>query len=231
LVLLALASPLDALSEALVSAHMVQHLVLVACAAPLLAWGRPSVVALHGLPGRVRAAARRLAGQTAVRWVLRGVRAPLGALLAHTVALWFWHIPGFYEAALRVPALHWLQHLTFLGTALVYWGAVWHGRRNGGVVLLLLFAGATQGVLLGALLTLAPAPWYQLPDAAAGGFGLDPLDDQRLAGLLMWVPGAAVYLGAALFVGASWLARAEGAVRRGEGSRRVRQQRQWAGGP
>lgn len=219
-VLLAIASPIDALSGALASAHMVQHLLLVACAAPVLAWSRPFLVALHGLPVPLRDATQRLAGIRAVRRTLRALRSPLGALLAHTAALWVWHVPGLYEAALAHPVVHWVEHLSFLGTALLYWGAVWHGAREGGTVLLLLFAGATQGVLLGALLTVAPTAWYRLPNPAAYGFSISPLDDQRLAGLLMWVPGAAVYLGVALFVGASWMDRAQRAVLRRERWRR-----------
>jgi putative membrane protein len=142
----------------------------------------------------------------------------------HTTVLWAWHIPALFESAMRNEALHALQHASFLAAALVYWSSLLRRphRRGGmagagrGAAVLSLFATGMQTGVLGALLTLGSVPWYPAYGDAAAQWGLTPLEDQQLAGLLMWVPGGLVYTAAALALLASWLRDAEAGTRRWE---------------
>jgi putative membrane protein len=199
----ALLSPLDALSRSLASAHMVQHLLLMLVAAPLLALSAPSGTLLRGTPRPVRRAltrARRGTGVTPAR--LRVLHHPVTAWLLHVGVLWLWHAASVYEAALRVHGVHALQHGTFLLTGVLFWTTVAGGRVRhrvpAGLGILLVFTMALQSVLLSVLLTFARTPWYAGYRATTAAWGLEPLADQQLAGVIMWVPAGFVYLGAAL---------------------------------
>ena len=197
----ALVSPLDPLGAALFSAHMVQHLILILVAAPLLVLAEPLGPALRALPpGR-----RRVAGS----WWAVLARSPLTALpvawILHAAAVWGWHLPRPYGAALGHTFVHALEHAAFLGTALLFWWACLHprgGRLGYGMSVLALFAMATQGGVFGALITFADTPWYPGHAPGTAAWGLSPLADQQLAGLIMWIPAGFVYLlaTAALFV-------------------------------
>lgn len=247
----ALVSPLDALGHALFSAHMVQHLLLILVAAPLLVLARPLPALLWAAKGR-GALGGLAAG--AARLVLAAARSRLFAPAAwalHAAALWAWHTPLLYDAAVASPAVHAAEHLAFFGTALLFWWAVLGptgaGRIDPGAGVLYVFTMAVQGSVLAALLTFAPASWYSAHGAGAtiwrlahpagaGSEGLfvcgpvEPaalaaalLEEQQLAGLLMWVPSGAVYTLAALWLLARWLGEAERrAVRRGGELREAR---------
>jgi len=197
---LALASPLDAFAGVLFSLHMVQHLVLIAVAAPLLVFGRPLRIAFLAIPRRLRGVVTRVTTRGRARGVLVRIVDPRLALVVHVLVLTMWHWPPIYASALRRPELHALEHAAFLGASVLLWESIRRPRFHPGLRLFVLFAAATQGVLLGAAITLAPAPWYPLHAAGARAWGLSPLDDQRLAGLVMWVPGGVSYLLAALWV-------------------------------
>ncbi|HEX6042812.1 cytochrome c oxidase assembly protein, partial [Longimicrobium sp.] len=204
----AMATPLHAMGEALFSAHMVQHELLMALAAPLLVLGRPVVPLLWALPLSWRRRMGRWAKAAPVRsgWGL--LTAPLAAWLLNALALWAWHLPGLYQAALRSEGLHALQHASFLGTGLLFWWTVVHGRegRMGyGASVFYLFATAMHSGGLGALLTFGARPWYPAYAGAAATWGLTPLEDQQLAGLIMWLPGGLSYLVAALVLIAAWM--------------------------
>jgi putative membrane protein len=203
--LVALVSPLDALSAALFSAHMVQHQLLILVAAPLLVLAAPLVPLLWALPPRWRRAlgrAWRWRPWVAVAW--RAATAPLIAVALHVGTVSAWHVPRAYEAALGSEVLHVAEHVTFFTTALLFWWSLIHAGRGGAghaMAFIALF-GATLGLTaLGALITLAPAAWYPAHAAGAAAWGLTALEDQQLAGLIMRV-GGLVYVGAAgaLFV-------------------------------
>ncbi|HVX40632.1 MAG TPA: cytochrome c oxidase assembly protein [Gemmatimonadaceae bacterium] len=210
LVLLALVSPLDGFADALFSAHMAQHLVLILVVAPLYVLGEPVIPVLRGLPRRARTAAVRA-------WhAVPGARAAWHVLLApgvvftvHMAAIWFWHFPGPYQAALGNDAVHALEHLSFLGTAVLFWWLVMQptGRRRLGYGQGLFFVGATliQGGALGALLMWSSTPWYPAHAASTLAMGVSPLADQQLAGLLMWIPPGFLYIGAACGLFLAWL--------------------------
>ena len=129
------------------------------------------------------------------------------------------HAPRLYDAALRSEALHALQHGTFLGTALLFWWALIHGhaaRRRYGLAVLYLFTTALHTTALGALLSLASGPLYPAYGSTQA-WGLSPLQDQQLAGLIMWVPGGLAYLIAALILMLAWLKESDRGLRRIEG--------------
>jgi putative membrane protein len=193
---IALFSPLDAMSEQLFSAHMVQHLLLVIVAAPLLVLGEPQYVMLWVLHVDARrSVARWWRRAFALRAIWSAVSRPAIAWLLHVGALWAWHMPRLYDAALHDERIHIVEHLTFLLTALLFWWvALDRHRLRVGVATFYLFAAGLQGTLLGALLTIARHPWYVAHYTTTQSWGLTPMEDQQLAGLIMWIPAGLVYL-------------------------------------
>ena len=192
----ALLSPLEAVGETLFSAHMAQHLLLTVVAAPLLVVARPVATWLAALPtGSRRTAAR---ARSAISFVPRVLRRPLVAFGVVTVATWSWHAPTLYEAALVNEPVHALEHGSFLVASMLAWSvALRRGRRdvsNAFGRALFLVAFALQGALLGALLVFASTPLYSVHRGGPALWGLTALQDQQLAGALMWIPPAAVYL-------------------------------------
>jgi putative membrane protein len=213
----ALISPLDALGGVLFSGHMAQHEVLMLLAAPLLVLASPLVVFLWALPLDWR---RRVGGwshEHAVRRAWQALTDPVAAWLLHAFALWAWHIPVLFQATLTSNPVHVLQHLSFFGTAVLFWWSVIHGyqgRPGYGMAVLYVFTTAVHNSMLGALLTFAPTVWYPAYAGTTEAWHLTPLEDQQLGGLIMWVPGGIVYLVAGLVLFAAWLAAAERSPRR-----------------
>jgi putative membrane protein len=199
--LLALNGPLHDLSDAsLFSAHMVQHLLLTLVVPPLLLVGVPAPM--------VDAALGRL------RWV--GATAhlltrPLAALALYTVALVVWHLPRPYGAALEHHGLHVAEHLTLMATATLAWWPVLGRSRVApalpyGAQILYLFAFGIPMTVVGAMVTGAEAVLYPFYAAAPRVANLEPLADQRLGGLLMWVPAGLIPLAAFTAVFFRWAA-------------------------
>jgi putative membrane protein len=206
---LALLSPLHALSEVLFSAHMAQHTLLIAVAAPLIVLGRPLLVSLWMLP---RARRRTLAHHEITRAVARGSRLGVGpGFVLHAVTVWIWHAPTLYQASLANGWMHALQHTSFLVTAILFWGALLDPRRRHsyGTGVLYLFVTAAHTGVLGALMTVAPAGWYPRYAATTEAWGFSLLADQQLAGLIMWMPAGLLYTAAALLMLAAWLRESE----------------------
>ena len=209
----ALVSPLDAAAGSLAAAHMVQHVMLVLVAAPALAFARPGAQLWYGVPRPVRRAlARARAGTGLGTSITRRAWRPVIAWLVYVLVLWLWHARVLYEAALRNDVVHAAEHATMLGSALLLWGVIAgaHGARriDRGQALLLVFAAGLQGVLLSALLTFAGTAWYAYGDGPAL-WGLTPLADQQLAGVLLWGTGVVVHLSAVLLLLAAWLRESE----------------------
>lgn len=200
--------PVDRWSDVLFSVHMVQHELIMLVAAPLVVLGRPAAVGLWSLgPSRrlrVAAALRRPAAQR----LWRALTGRLTVWLVYAGVLWAWHVPALFEAALRSEAIHLVQHLSFFAAAVLFWHVLVQGRygRLGyGVAVLFLFATALQGGALGALLTVSPGAWYETHAARTAALGSDPLGDQQLAGVLMWIPSGFLLLAVALALFAAWL--------------------------
>lgn len=200
--LLALVSPLDPLGGRLFSAHMVQHELLMVVAAPLLVMGRPLAAWTWAFEPPVRSALGRAAQTAPVQGVWAFLTDPMVAWGLHGIALWAWHVPSLFTAALENEGIHILQHTSFLVSALFFWWAVFgHDPRRTqatGQAVALLFTTMLHTAALGALLSLAPTPWYAPYIATSNALGIDPVDDQQLGGLVMWVPAGLAYVVAAL---------------------------------
>ncbi len=208
----ALLSPLDALAGALASAHMVQHVLLVLVAAPLLALSAPVATLLRGSPAFVRqvsVAWRRRLGIT--RRNTGTLRHPVAVWLLHVGALWFWHAAVPYGAAVEHHLVHVAEHASFLVTGVFFWRVVIgaRGSVSNGLGILLVFTMAMQSVILSALLTFASGPWYSAYESTTELWRLERLADQQLAGLIMWIPAGLVYLGAALALLVGWIQATE----------------------
>ena len=197
--LLALVSPLDELGdEYLFSAHMVQHLLLLYVTAPCWLLGTPEWLPSLVVPTRWLSAARRIAGSGGTLIVFAGV------LLA-------WHLPAAYGFAQEHEAAHIVEHLMYMGAGLIGWWPIAGpadsvlGRPSAPARMLYLFAMALPCSFLGAMLTFAQTPLYGYYVAAPHVFGLSVLEDQRLGGLLMWVPTHMLLLVCLTIIGGQWL--------------------------
>jgi putative membrane protein len=196
---IAIGSPLSAFDDASLTAHMVQHLLLMAVAPPLLLLGTPSIPLLRGLPQWiVKGAVGPFLRWNPVKWLGRFLTHPAVCWVAATVALIGWHIPAAFELALRSEAWHEVEHICFLSTSLLFWwpvalpfpsGALW-SRWS---IPVYLFLATLPGGALGAFLTFCDRVLYPSYAAAPRLFGISPLEDQIIAGALMWVFGTFVY--------------------------------------
>jgi putative membrane protein len=214
---LALLSPLDRLSDSLFSAHMTQHQILMSVAAPLLVLGRPLHVYLWGLPAETRARVTVWTRVREARTAIRTATHPLLVLFVQAVVMWVLHLPYLFELALRNEIFHAVQHLLFFSTSVLFFWAVVHGRygRSGyGVSVFFVFAAAMHTSVLGALFTLGKVIAYPIHAGRTELLQLEPLEDQQLAGLIMWIPGgmALVVVGLSLF--AAWIGEAERRIAR-----------------
>lgn len=209
---IALLSPVAWLSTVLFSVHMTQHEILMLVSAPLLVFGHPLLAMLWALPPRTRESLGALSQLPAIARSWRGLTGPLTVFVLHAVALWIWHVPRLYEAALRSDALHALEHVSFLVTAALFWWAMIHGRygRLGyGVAVVYIFLTAVHSSVLGALMAVAPEVWYPGYARAGAAWGVDPLADQQLAGLLMWIPSGVIFIVFGLGLFAAWLGESD----------------------
>jgi len=205
---IALVSPVDPLGVQLFSAHMVQHELMMIVAAPLMVKSRPFGVWMWALPEHWRSRV-----VTAVRWPAIAIpwnvlTNALVAWIVHALALWAWHIPAFFNQAVTDNTIHTWQHASFLVSALFFWWTVFRDgatRAGCGTAILYLFTTMLHTSALGALLTFSATPWYSAYLSSRTALGWDPLVDQQLGGLIMWIPGGLVYLGTALALVASWL--------------------------
>ena len=182
LALLLFVSPICALSSALFSARVTHHVLLAAVLAPMLVFALPE---------------RR------TRWP--------GSLALWTgfqaLTFWLWHAPGLYAEALSSDLVYWAMQLTILGTAAGFWAAL---RRASGLAAVgALLVSTVQMGVLGALITFAGRPLYAPHFLTTEPWGFSALEDQQVAGLIMWAPAAGLYLAAALFVTQRWFAREE----------------------
>ena len=204
----ALVSPIDGLGAQLFSAHMLQHELLMVLAAPLLCLAQPLVAWTWALAPRWRQGMGRVLHHPAWGRAWRLLCAPLSAWALHAIVLWAWHAPPLFEQALHHAGWHALQHISFFGSALLFWWAVLRpGRAHGAAAMVYVFTTMMHTAFLGALLSLSGRLWYPSYQATATALGLDPLDDQQLGGLLMWVPAGLAYLASGLALGGRLMVR------------------------
>lgn len=171
-------SPFCALTSALFSARVVHHVVLTGILAPVFVFSFP-------------------------RKRIRSLGPLAGWTIAQAIVFWLWHAPGAYEAALANNAVYWLMQGTLLGSSLAFWSALRRASLPAAIGALLITV--VQMGLLGALITFARSPLYAPHFLTTEVWGLSPLQDQQLAGLIMWAPAAGLYLAAALALASRWL--------------------------
>jgi cytochrome c oxidase assembly factor CtaG len=208
-----LQSPIDTVSDDLFSVHMVQHLLLMLAAPPLLVWSDPGMVFLRALPRGWRKALARA-------WVASGFGRGMTASM-HPIAIWmlfsgvfvFWHAPGPYQWALENRWVHIGEHVILFLTALAFWSIVIQvrGRRRLGYPATMVFIVSTAVLsgLPGALMIFSPRPLYPAHAAGVAEWGLTLLQDQEIAGLIMWIPAGGAYVLAAGWLFVSWLREGE----------------------
>ena len=199
-VAIALLSPVAVYSERLFFMHMIQHLLLLLIAPPLLLLGKPLVPMLWGLPGSWRRSLGQVLGPGRILARIGHILTmPLFAAAAFIITIAVWHIPVFYDAAQGRSLTHDLEHLMFFGTALLYWWPVIHpagGRRRLSYALALpyLLPPFLESMLIGVLLTFADRPLYRTYAEMAMPWGFNVVTDQQLGGLIMWIPGGMLFL-------------------------------------
>jgi cytochrome c oxidase assembly factor CtaG len=197
---LALGPPMDDFADALLSAHMVEHLLMMSAVPPLLLYGLPVVPMLRGLPVPVRryvvSPLLRLSYLRAFgRWAVN----PVVAWMAMNSTFLVWHIPSAYDFALRNEGWHVVEHLCFLVTALLFWWCIlrpWPAAANGGNwgILIYLISADVVNTLLSAFLAFCNRPVYSYYADHVNPFGVSPLEDQVLGAAIMWVIGSLAFL-------------------------------------
>ncbi|GIW83266.1 MAG: hypothetical protein KatS3mg105_5073 [Gemmatales bacterium] len=205
-ILIALQSPLDTLSDLSLQVHMVQHLLLMIVAPPLLLIGFPLFPLMAGLPKSFRK-------EWIVPFAQWRLLRQIGDVILHPVAtwttfvtvLWSWHTPQLYELALRAEGWHRIEHVMFLSASVLFWWPVlrpypWQARTSRWTLVPYLFAAGVQGTALAGILTFSGRLLYAHYQDAPNIWGLSPLADQALAGAVMWVPMSLVILIALVFV-------------------------------
>ena len=207
---IALVSPLDALSEELYSAHMVQHLLLTLVAAPLFVIGRFTLAVAWAFPPSWTA---RIWKEWKWKQAWHFLTRPMVAFLLHNIAIWIWHMPRLYEASLINEWLHFLEHASFFLTALLFWQVFADLTENArlarsarfGLGIFMIFGTMLVSGFLGVLITFSPYVWYPIYIHETALYGLTALENQQLAGTIMWVPSGVVYLAAVIGVLGRWL--------------------------
>lgn len=199
-VAIALLGPLDTFNEELFFLHMLQHLFLMQAGAPLILLGRPVQLALKAIS--VKRSGPVLKVILRKRWVRTGltfITAPLFATLVYNTNLAMWHVPSFYDAALRNGTIHDLEHLLFFGFALLFWWPIIdpvprHHKMPKHWAIVAVFVSMVVGIAIGAILTLSPSVIYPYYLGTPKPWGLTPLSDQQIGGVIMWVGGGFIYL-------------------------------------
>jgi len=191
---------------------MTQHEILMLIYAPLLILSRPAVPLLFALPERWRPRIANIGKTRIVHHVWTVISGPLAAWMLHATALSVCHDPRLFVAAIESNSIHAAQHISFLGTALLFWWTLFHkhaGRLGYGGAILYVFTTAVHTSVLGALLTFAPRIWYGPYAQTAPLWGISGLQDQQIGGLVMWVPAGTLLSVVALVLLAKWMSHSQ----------------------
>jgi putative membrane protein len=210
---IALVSPIDALSDELQSWHMIQHMIIMMIAAPLFVMGAPLYVFLWGFSISWRKKITPI-----YRW-LYGYKTgwyffwqPLLLWGVYAFTMWIWHLPRFYEAALRNELLHDFQHISFFITSCLFWrlmlDPIHRFKLKPALGIIYVFATSLHATLLGVFMALAPSVWYPFYEGRTIKFNLSALEDQQLAGLIMWMPACMIYVLVSAYLFILWLKKA-----------------------
>ncbi|MBI2166135.1 MAG: cytochrome c oxidase assembly protein [Chloroflexi bacterium] len=213
--ILALVSPIDSYADDLFSIHMAQHMLLMMVAAPLLLLASPMPAFLWGLPRAWRyALGRLLTRRGSLRRLLGFLTQPQVAWLTFALVTWAWHIPDAYDAALRIRPVHYLQHLTMFSAAALFWWPIigpapFRSRLSYPMRWAYLLLATVQTIPLGIMLTFSNALWFPSYGASTAALGIDPIADQHLGGIIMWVGGKMMYLIALAVLFFAWFQQEE----------------------
>jgi putative membrane protein len=197
---LAIGSPMDGFADALLSAHMVEHLLLMSVVPPLLLWGLPVVPLLRGLPAPfLRSVIGPLLRASWLRRFFHWFTTPVVAWLAMNLAFLGWHVPAAYDFALEHENWHAVEHLCFLFSSILFWWCIvqpWPARKHrlGWGILLYLVSADIVNTMLSAFLAFCGRPVYTYYLDHANPFQVSLLDDQVLGAVIMWVLGSLVFL-------------------------------------
>lgn len=208
----ALTSPIHELGEQLFSAHMLQHEILILVSAQLISAAHPGATCLWAFAPRHRSGLGGWVHRVEKTPAIRFFTQPLSAWLLEAIALWTWHIPFLYQATLRSDWVHAAQHLSFLLTAVLFWSALYGVGRSimgYGAATIYVFGTAVHCSALGALLTFSTVLWYPVYATTTAHWGLTPLEDQQLGGVLMWVPSSIVFIAIGMVLFAKWLSESD----------------------
>ena len=219
---LSLLSPLHALGGVLFSAHMAQHELLMTVAAPFLVLGRPLIPFVWALSPKWRRITGQWSGAPAFAVPWQALTHPVTAFLLHAAAIWVWHLPSLYDATVSSEVMHAAQHASFVVTALLFWWAVLRpspARGGTAAAIALLFGTVMHTGALGAVLTLSSRVLYTVYASTTLTWGLAPIEDQQVGGLIMWVPGGIVYVIAALWLVVRLFGESEQRVARREAAK------------
>jgi cytochrome c oxidase assembly factor CtaG len=203
---LAIGSPMDGFADALLSAHMVEHLLLMSVVPPLLSWGMPTVPLLRGLPVSFR---RYVVGpllkMPSLRSLGRLAVTPLVAWMAMNITYLAWHVPSAYDFALQHETWHDVEHLCFLGTSILFWWCIlrpWPASKieeQWGILVFLITADIVNSLIC-AFLAFCGRPVYSYYVNQPNAFNLSPLEDQVLGAAIMWVVGSLAFLAPAVVI-------------------------------
>lgn len=202
LLVTALVSPLDPLGEHLFTAHMIQHELLMLAAGPLLIASRAGSAIVLGAKIIAVPVLQATTGRgNTLSSVLKALLTPIGAWLLHFTLLWAWHIPFLFNASLSNNWVHSLQHICFLMISLIFWYSILRSTGDRSMqAIVSLFSTAIHASALGALLTFSPVIWYTDYGDRTQAWGLSPLQDQQLGGLIMWMPAGIIFIAVALMM-------------------------------
>jgi putative membrane protein len=205
-----LVGPADALAEDQFFLHMIQHLLLTLVAAPLMLAASPVAAYLWSLPSNIRyTVAGSLGRRGRTSWLMRKLTFPKVAITVYILTMYVWHLPTMYEAAIHHESLHYLEHLMFFGAAVLFWWPIAGPAPVRSMLtypqrLLYLIVALTPSAALGAWLTLVDTTLYTHYESTPIHWGLEAKEDQSLGGLIMWVPGNFVLVGAATVLFFKW---------------------------
>ena len=198
-VIVALSSPLDALGHQLLLAHMIQHFLLMAVAPPLLWMGAPVAPMLLGLPRPIRRRVAIALASRPLRPLTHVLADPRVSWAAFVIAFWVWHIPALYDRSLGSDSWHHVQHACFFATAVLFWRPVilpWPARSSWPrwAMIPYLALAELQNSTLAAILTFADRVIYPAYETLPRRWDITALEDQSIAGVIMWVPGSLAFL-------------------------------------
>ena len=203
-VFLALCSPIDTVGSALFSVHMLQHILLMMAAPPLLVWSRPAIAFIWGFSPNWRKRIGRAWTGVGLDQVADFLMHPAVVFVLFCGSFVFWHLPRPYAWGLHNELFHSLEHLSFFVPALAFWTIIiepsGHRRLDYAATLLYLVVTVVLSDMPGALMVIAPRPLYPEHAAGAAAWGLTLMQDQQLAGLIMWIPAGAIYIAAAIWL-------------------------------